>query len=163
MTKYRIGHSFDIHRFKNEGNFILLGGVKIPTDNLSVIAHSDGDCLYHALAESILSSVGLGDLGTYFPDDSETTLNMDSKEIVLFSLNELKKRNYFIANVVLNITLERPKISKYIQKIKENVVSLLCLENEDVSILVGTNESLDDLGKGKGVKVTSTILIYKGE
>ena len=39
----RIGHGYDVHRF-GEGDFITLGGVRIP-HRCGLIAHSDGDVL----------------------------------------------------------------------------------------------------------------------
>lgn len=161
MIDYKIGFSTDIHRFKNEGDYILLGGVKIKTDNLSIVAHSDGDCLLHALAESILSSLGMEDLGTYFDDRDAKFLNYDSKKILKFSLDELYKRNWKIRNVCINITLQQPRLSEYKNLIKENLCQLLNLNKEDISVHAGTNEKLDDIGKGLAIKVDSTILIYK--
>ena len=68
----RVGFSKDIHVFKN-GNFIILGGVKIPCDK-SFIAHSDGDVVFHSLAEALLGSLALGDLGKYFPENEVKAL-----------------------------------------------------------------------------------------
>ena len=77
---YRIGFSKDIHRLV-EKRKLIIGGVVIPFDK-GEDAHSDGDVLYHALAESLLGAMALGDLGTYFPDDSDDTKDMDSALIV---------------------------------------------------------------------------------
>ena len=39
----RIGHGYDVHRF-GEGDFITLGGVRIPHKH-GLVAHSDGDVM----------------------------------------------------------------------------------------------------------------------
>ena len=77
---YRIGFSKDIHRLV-ENRKLIIGGVVVPFEK-GELAHSDGDVLYHALAESILGALALGDLGKHFPDTSDETLDMDSSVIV---------------------------------------------------------------------------------
>ena len=71
----RVGHGYDSHRFK-DGDFILLGGVKIPSKK-SVVAHSDGDILIHAICDALLGATGNGDLGKYF-DNSDEFKNMNN-------------------------------------------------------------------------------------
>lgn len=61
----RIGHGYDVHRF-GEGDFITLGGVRIP-HKFGLVAHSDGDVLLHALSDALLGAVALGDIGKHFP------------------------------------------------------------------------------------------------
>ena len=48
---YKGGFGFDSHKFK-EGNFIILGGVKIDHYQ-SIEAHSDGDLIIHALSDAL--------------------------------------------------------------------------------------------------------------
>ena len=61
----RIGHGFDVHAFE-EGNFVILGGVKIShTSKLS--GHSDADVLLHAITDAIFGALAEGDIGTHFP------------------------------------------------------------------------------------------------
>ena len=62
--EYRVGFSKDIHRLV-ENRKLIIAGVVIPFE-LGELAHSDGDVLYHALAESILGALALGDLGKHF-------------------------------------------------------------------------------------------------
>ena len=51
----RIGHGFDVHAFE-EGNFVILGGVKIShTSKLS--GHSDADVLLHAITDAIFGAL----------------------------------------------------------------------------------------------------------
>ena len=62
----RIGHGYDVHAF-GEGNSLVLGGVRIPYHR-AFVAHSDGDVLIHALIDSLLGAMALGDIGQHFPD-----------------------------------------------------------------------------------------------
>lgn len=148
----RVGYSEDIHRLKDEGNGIYLGGIFFPIENKSVIAHSDGDVILHAMSEAILSSVGLSDLGTYFDDKDENIKGISSVKILDFALKELEKRSYKINNIVVNLILERPRLKEYKEKIKLNLAKLLNINLEDISFIVGSNEGLDSLGSAKAIK-----------
>ena len=58
---YRIGFAKDIHRLEDNNRPFILGGVRIPYSK-GPVSHSDGDCLYHAVCESLLGALALGDL-----------------------------------------------------------------------------------------------------
>ena len=73
---YRIGQSSDIHRL-SEGRKLILGGVHIPFEK-GLLGHSDADVLLHAIAESIIGALALGDLGKHFPDTDEAYKDADS-------------------------------------------------------------------------------------
>ena len=156
---YRIGFSKDIHRLV-EGRKLIIGGVVIPFEK-GELAHSDGDVLYHAVAESILGALALGDLGKYFPDNSDTTLNMDSSVIVSEVVKMMLLKGYKINNIDVFISLEKPKLKDYISQIRENVSKLLQTEIENVSIKAGTNEGCGEVGRGEAIEVTANVLLKK--
>ena len=56
----RIGQAIDIHQLVS-GRPLILGGVSIPHDQ-GLLGHSDADVLVHAIGESILGALALGDL-----------------------------------------------------------------------------------------------------
>ena len=155
----RIGFSKDIHRLVPNRKLII-GGVIIPY-HLGELAHSDGDVLYHALAESILGALALGDLGTHFPDNSNETLNMDSSLIVSKVVEMMFKKGYEVNNADLFISLEKPKLKDYIPQIRANVAKLLNVEIGCVSIKAGTNEGVGPVGEGLAIEATSAILLKK--
>ena len=76
----RVGIGYDVHRLEYNHKLIL-GGVLIPHEK-GLIAHSDGDCLIHAIIDSILGAAGLYDIGTYFPDNNEKFKNISSLELL---------------------------------------------------------------------------------
>ena len=155
----RVGFSRDIHRLV-ENRDLLLGGVKIPY-HLGELAHSDGDVLYHALAESILGALALGDLGKHFPDTSDETLNMDSSIIVKKCYDFAKERGFHVVNVDLTITLEKPKLKNYIEEIRGNISKLLEVNIDCVSVKAGTNEGCGEIGRNEAVSAESIILLEK--
>ena len=156
---YRVGFSKDIHQLV-ENRKLIIGGVVVPFDK-GELAHSDGDVLYHALAESILGALALGDLGTHFPDTSNETQNMDSSLIVKKVVRMMKSKGYKVNNVDIFVSLEKPKLKDYIDMMKQNIASLLEIELSQVSVKAGTNEKLGLVGEGKAIEATSMILLKK--
>ena len=154
---YRIGLSKDIHQLV-ENRKLIIGGVVVPFEK-GELAHSDGDVLYHALAESILGALALGDLGTHFPDTSETTKDMDSRDIVSKVVTMMLEKGYEVNNVDIFVSLEKPKLKDYIPQMRNNVAGLLNVSLEQVSIKAGTNEKMGPVGEGKAIEASSIILL----
>ena len=157
--EYRVGFSKDIHRFV-ENRKLIIAGVVIPFE-LGELAHSDGDVLYHALAESILGALTLGDLGKHFPDTSKDTLDMDSSLIVKEVVKMMKEKGYQVNNVDIFVSLEKPKLKDYIELMRKNVATLLEVSVNQVSIKAGTNEGCGEVGKGEAIEATSMIMLKK--
>ena len=55
---YRIGQSRDIHKLESNNRRLIVAGVLLPFDK-GPVSHSDGDVVYHALAEALLGSLPL--------------------------------------------------------------------------------------------------------
>ena len=157
MEKFRIGFSVDIHQL-SEGNGIYVGGIYIPCNKKSV-AHSDGDCLLHAIAESILGALALGDLGKFFPPSDESIKGIASSKIAEFAVSIMFEQNYKINNIDCSIVLESPKLAKYMDEIKTNIAKLLFTDITNVSIKAGTNEKIGELGQGKAIQCFSTVML----
>lgn len=156
----KTGFGFDIHRLEEEGSFPLAG---VSIQGKKVIAHSDGDILLHALSNAILSALGKEDIGTYFPDNEAKTKDRNSKDILLFAIEERKKKHYHLNNIAVTILLEKPKLSPYKTQIKKSLCSLLQLEEENVSILANTREKLGPIGEEKACACLVSILREKEE
>lgn len=156
----KTGFGFDIHRLEEEGSFPLAG---VSIQGKKVIAHSDGDILLHALSNAILSALGKEDIGTYFPDNEAKTKDRNSKDILLFAIEERKKKHYHLNNIAVTILLEKPKLSPYKVQIKKSLCSLLQLEEENVSILANTGEKLGPIGEEEACACLVSILREKEE
>mgnify|MGYP003290781278 CR=1 FL=1 len=157
----RIGFASDIHRLV-EGRRLILSGVVVPFE-LGEEAHSDGDVVYHAVAESILGALALGDLGKYFPDTDDKYKDIDSSLIVKEVAKMMKNKGFIINNIDVSITLEKPKLKDYIGQMRANLATLLDTEIENISIKAGTNERLDSLGRNEAVKAESIVLLKEGK
>lgn len=153
----RIGFASDIHRLVY-GRKLILGGVEVP-HFVGELAHSDGDVVYHAVAESILGALALGDLGTHFPDSDKSTEGMNSAVIMEYVFKKMDEAGYKIGNIDISITLEEPKLKNYKDSMRNNIASLLKTDVNNVSIKAGTNESLDAVGQRLAVKAESIVLL----
>ena len=159
---FRIGQARDIHRLEDNGRPFVLGGVSIPFSK-GPVSHSDGDCLYHAICESLLGALALGDLGHHFPDDDLKYKDIDSSLLIKKAMELIKEKGYKVNNIDTSIILEEPKLKPYILKMRENISNLLEIEIDKVSVKAGTNEKIGEIGQGEAIEATSIVLLVKGE
>ena len=100
MTETRIGHGYDVHRFTDEFSTtkpLVLAGVTLP-DELSLLAHSDGDLILHALCDALLGAAGAGDIGQHFPDTDPNLAGVSSAKLLAQVMRLLARENFFIGN-----------------------------------------------------------------
>ncbi|MBQ9728393.1 MAG: 2-C-methyl-D-erythritol 4-phosphate cytidylyltransferase [Clostridia bacterium] len=154
----RCGMGVDTHAFGKEQNYIVLGGVKIPSES-GLIAHSDGDVLLHALMDALLSAAGLRDIGHYFPDTDARWKNADSREMLRSVLSLLTEQGLKVKNVSIAIQAEKPRLAGYMEAMQNSLSSLLNLDPSAVGISAGTNEGLGYVGEGKGITVNAYALL----
>ena len=159
MTNLRIGTGYDVHQLKNNLP-LLLGGVEV-SHNKGIVAHSDGDIIFHALSDALLGAAALGDIGHFFPDTDPAFKNMDSSVILSSVLSELSKLSYQIVNVDITIVLERPKLQPHIPAIKNSVAKYLKTQLNQVNIKATTSEKMGFVGKEEGVVCYASVLIEK--
>ena len=81
----RIGHGYDVHRLVL-GRACIIGGVNIPYER-GLLGHSDADVLTHAIMDSMLGALALGDIGKHFPDNDPKYAGADS----IFLLSEVSR------------------------------------------------------------------------
>ena len=159
MNDFLVGFGYDIHRLCR-GEYILLAGIKVKAEK-RIIAHSDGDIVFHSLSQAILSALGKEDIGTYFPDYEKKTLNMDSSMIVSLVVKMMSEEGYRVNNVVIDIVLQSPKLKDYKEKIKEKISSVLSVDKKRVAINANTHERVDSVGKEKAIEVYSVVSLVK--
>ena len=155
----RFGRGIDFHRFKS-GNGFVLGSIPIDC-NLSIVSHSDGDILLHALADALLGAGGFNDIGYYFPDTDSVNKNMNSLRILEKSLALLLERKLKPLNVDCVIVCEEPKIFPYVDAIKTALASLLKIHESVIGIKATTTERMGIIGRGNGIAVYAIAALEK--
>ena len=155
----RNGHARDTHKLV-EGRKLILGGVDIDS-KLGLLGHSDADVVLHAVAESFLGSLALGDLGTFYPDNCEKTLGMDSKVILKECYQKVLDAGYKLNNIDLTIYSEFIKIAPFRELIKQSIAELLRVDINQVSIKATTWEKMGFIGRGEAIACECVCLIEK--
>ena len=152
----RVGLGIDTHQLI-PGNSIRLSGIDIPT-TISIKAHSDGDIIYHSIADAILGAIGAGDIGDYFPDSDSANKDLDSRIIVELSVKKALDAGFVLNNLDIALLLEKPKISNYKNQMKMNICDIFNKISSDkyvddgmINIKATTSESLGYIGRGEGV------------
>lgn len=154
---YRIGHAKDTHRLV-AGRKLILGGVEIPF-HLGLLGHSDADVVLHVVSECIIGALGLGDLGTFFPDTDPQYKNKESSYFVNEVIMLMKQKGYLVNNIDISIYLEKPILSPYKLQIKANVCSLLQIKPEFVNVKATRGEGLGYIGRGEGITAEAVVLL----
>ena len=138
MNSFRIGHGYDVHRLV-EGRKLILGGVDIP-HSLGLLGHSDADALIHALMDAILGALALGDIGRHFPDTSEEYRGISSMELLTRVGLLMEQGGYKISNIDATVVMQKPRLSLYIDLMRENIANILHTDTMRVNVKATTEE-----------------------
>jgi 2-C-methyl-D-erythritol 2,4-cyclodiphosphate synthase len=157
----RIGHGFDVHAF-DEGDFITLGGMKIPHSH-GLKAHSDGDVALHALADALLGAAALGDIGQHFPDTDEQWKGADSRMLLRHVVSLVADRGYRVGNVDVTIIAQAPKMAPHIADMRAVIAADLQVRIDDVNVKATTTEKLGYVGRKEGIAVHAVALLLNSE
>lgn len=166
----RVGFGVDTHAFDHQEeidrgiarlnlNYITLGGVVLPS-NRALKAHSDGDVVVHALMDALLSAIGERDIGYHFPDTGPTYRGANSMELLSRVMEMVRIKGFAVKNASISVLCELPRLSPYIEKMRENLrAALVC---DCVAVAAGTNEKLGYIGEGRGITAYAMALLQKG-
>jgi 2-C-methyl-D-erythritol 2,4-cyclodiphosphate synthase len=154
MVAYRIGHGYDLHRLRAGGQLVL-GGVVVAQD-LSPIAHSDGDVVMHALVDALLGAIGAGDIGLHFPDTDPKHRGAPSRLFLEHAVGMVSAAGYRVANADVTILAERPRLSPHRAAMSALLGQIL---NAPVNIKAGTNEGCDAVGRGEAIAAHAVVLL----
>ena len=136
----RIGQSIDIHQLK-QGRPLILGGVSIEHEK-GLDGHSDADVLTHAIMESILGALSLGDLGKHFPDTDPSYKGANSLQLCTCVYEMMVQKGYKVGNVDATIVMERPKLAPYIEQMRNNIAQILHCRLDQISIKATRGEKM---------------------
>ena len=153
----RIGHAWDTHKLV-ENRDLILGGLKIES-KIGLLGHSDADVVLHAVAESLLGSLALGDLGTFFPDNDDKFKGIDSKIILKECYKKVLDNGYKLVNADITIYSENIKISPIREDIRKNIANLLNTDVANISVKATTWEKMGFVGRGEAIACEAVCLV----
>ena len=153
----RIGLGYDVHKL-TEDRKLIIGGVEIPHDK-GLLGHSDADVLIHAIMDSILGALALGDIGKHFPDTDEEYKGVDSMKLLEHVYNLITSKGYKIGNIDSTIIAQSPKMAPYIESMRSNISKVLNTDIDNINIKATTEEGLGFTGAKQGIASQSICLL----
>ena len=153
----RIGQGFDVHRVE-PGDGMTLGGLWVPC-GYQIVAHSDGDVVFHAIMDAMLGSLALGDIGQLFPDSDSRFKGADSAVLTREVRRLCLVKGYSISNLDLTILCEEPKIVLIRDVMRQCIADVLETPLDQISVKATTTEKLGFLGRGEGIAVMASVLM----
>ena len=152
----RIGSGYDSHKLV-EGRKLIIGGVDIPFEK-GLYGHSDADVLCHAIIDAIIGALGLGDIGTHFPDSDNKWKDASSIDLLSSTLKMVKEKGFEVSWIDSTVIAERPKLLPFIEKMKENI-SKAGIPLDLINIKATTNEGMGFTGRGEGIAAQALCLL----
>ncbi len=156
---FRVGQGFDVHAFCSNRKLIL-GGITIPHSH-GLLGHSDADVLTHAICDAILGAFALGDIGKWFPDTSNKYKDIDSLKLLKKIINAPDLNGWSLGNLDSTIIAQEPKLSPFIDDIRQSYGSLFNCELSQISVKATTTEKLGFTGRKEGISAIATVLFYQ--
>lgn len=146
---FRVGIGYDSHRFAPGGPMIL-GGCTIPSD-VSLIGHSDGDAIAHAVTDAILGAAGAGDIGEMFADTDPANRGRDSIEMLRLAVARVRATGWVVQNVDITVLAERPRIGPHRDAIRSAIAAAVAVDGAAVSVKGKSNEGMGWIGRAEGL------------
>ena len=145
----RTGIGVDAHAF-TDGQGLSLGGVTVPFTK-SILGHSDGDVIIHAIVDALLGAVAKGDIGAHFPSSDPQWAGVSSRIFLTKTREVLAETGAKVLHVDCTVILQEPAISEYVTEMRRNISTDLGIDLDQVSIKATTTDGLGFTGRKEGV------------
>lgn len=159
MNDIRIGHGYDVHKLCRDRKLII-GGVDIPYE-LGLLGHSDADVLLHAVCDSLLGALALGDIGRHFPDTDPEYEGINSMLLLKHTVFLIECKGYSVGNIDATIIAQKPKMMPYIKAMAENIADCCNISADRVNVKATTEEKLGFTGRGEGISAHCVSLLWQ--
>ncbi len=154
---FRVGIGYDVHALE-PGYSLIIGGVKIPHEK-GLKGHSDADVLVHAICDALLGALSLGDLGQHFPDTDPQFKGISSLKLLSRVSELIREKGYTVVNVDSVVVAQRPKLAPFVNRMRENISSVLGILPSQVSVKATTTERLGFEGREEGISAQAVVLL----
>ncbi|MDA8238779.1 MAG: 2-C-methyl-D-erythritol 2,4-cyclodiphosphate synthase [Nitrospiraceae bacterium] len=154
----RVGFGYDSHRLV-DGRKLIIGGVEIPFRK-GLGGHSDADVLCHAISDAIIGALGIGDIGTHFPDTDPKWKDAVSIELLKYIIELARMNGFKVVWIDTTIIAEQPRMSPYVQQMKDSLART-GIHPGVVNIKAKTNEGMGFIGRGEGIAAYAVCLLGK--
>ena len=110
--------------------------------------------------DAILGAMRKKDIGFYFPNNNKFK-NIRSPKMLKPILLILKKNNFYLNNLDINIICEKPKISVYRNKIIKSLSRLLTVDENLINLKGKTVEKLGLIGNEEAIACEVIVSLNK--
>jgi 2-C-methyl-D-erythritol 2,4-cyclodiphosphate synthase len=156
-NKLRVGIGYDVHPLVKKRKLVI-GGVEIPF-NKGLSGWSDADVLTHAIIDALLGAAALGDIGIHFPPGEPQYKDISSLALLKTTQDKLVAQGWQIVNVDATIVAEKPKLSEFIDQMRQQISRTLSIAPSQVSVKASTSAGLGLVGRGEGMAAYAVALI----
>jgi 2-C-methyl-D-erythritol 2,4-cyclodiphosphate synthase len=158
MSALRVGQGFDIHRFSQDpARPLVLGGVLFAGEP-GLEGHSDADAVAHAVADALLGAAGLGDLGSWFPEDDPATAGADSMHLLATVVAGVRAEGWSVANVDCTVVCEAPRLAPRREELQDRLGAVV---GAPVTVKGKRAEALGALGRKEGIACLAVSLLVE--
>ena len=155
----RVGQGFDIHRFSDDSHrSLVLGGIVFPGAR-GLDGHSDADVIAHACADALLGALGLGDIGSWFPDTDPAHLGADSIELLRTVVVAVHREGWQVANIDCSVVAEEPKLAPRREEMQARLTAVV---GAPVTVKGRRAEGMGALGRREGIACWAVALVERG-
>ncbi len=151
------GIGYDVHPLIS-GRRLVLGGVEIPFDK-GLDGWSDADVLTHAVIDALLGAAALGDIGTHFPPGDPQYHDISSLILLEEVRQKLADKGWRIVNIDATVVAEKPRLSEYIEAIRQSLSRTLDISQDKVSVKAKTSAGLGFIGRGEGIAAYAVAML----
>jgi len=154
----RVGQGFDIHRFSDDpARPLVLGGVRFP-ESRGLDGHSDADVIAHACADALLGALGLGDIGSWFPDTDAAYAGADSIELLRTVVYAVHREGWRVANIDCSVVTEEPKLAPRREEMQQRLTAVV---GAPVTVKGRRAEGMGALGRREGMACWAVALVER--
>jgi 2-C-methyl-D-erythritol 2,4-cyclodiphosphate synthase len=154
----RVGQGFDIHRFTDDPERILvLAGCRFDGER-GLEGHSDADAIAHACSDALLGAAGLGDIGMHFPDTDPAWKGADSLTLLTHVVGLITADGWVTSNIDCAVVCERPKLAPRRDEMQTKLTDIV---GAPVTIKGNRAERLGAIGRNEGIACFATALLVR--
>jgi 2-C-methyl-D-erythritol 2,4-cyclodiphosphate synthase len=154
----RIGTGYDSHRLVSNRRLVI-GGVGIPFEK-GLIGYSDGDVLVHAIIDSLIGAMGMGDIGKHFPDSEPEWKDASSLGMLKYTVEIVRMNGFEVAWIDSTVITEKPRLAPFIPEMIRSIEGT-GVPDGVVNIKAKTNEGMGFVGRGEGIAAMASALLRK--
>jgi len=153
---FRVGYGVDMLRLVDGYKFIL-GGVEIPFER-GLDGPGEGDVLVRAVIDAYLGACAFCDPGP-LPPVEEGERDHDAILELSRIAGRAKEIQTKVVNLDATILVHRPRINRYLDKMRRNIANALGISPLNVSIKERSPEGLGPAGRGEGIEARVMMLV----